>query len=249
MSFRKFLLAAAVLALPATAQAQAVDGPYVAAAAGLNWRERSVYSTPASTFYNNIAFAIAADATPGNAAVGSVGWGFGNGLRVEGEVNTRNNDVRRAIAIVPWNIPLGSPAGTIRTSGLMANAFYDIGAKQNWPVQISLGGGVGYAWNRWRGVGGVLSPIETMRIDGNPGAFAYQGIAGLTIPMKAFPGLALTTEYRYFATLDPSVRESSDILGTQFIRARERVKNHNHSMLIGLRYSFGGAAAPVVAKY
>lgn len=246
MSCRKFLLATAMLALPAAAKAQAVDGLYAAAATGLNWHERSVYSTPASTIYNNIAFAIAAGAKEGSAALGSIGWGFGNGLRLEGEINFRNNDIRKAVDIVPWGIPLGSPGGSIRSSGLMANAFYDIGASQNWPVQISLGGGVGYAWNRWREVGGVLSPAETMRIDGNSGKFAYQGIAGLTIPMKAFPGLALTTEYRYFATLDPSVRETSNIVGTQFVRARERVTNHNHSLLIGLRYSFGDASRAVV---
>src|SRR5829696_10544717 len=83
MSLRKALLAATVLALPtAAAQAQPVSGLYVGAGAGVNFRpdseSRGVRIVPEN---------------PGFAGVGSIGWGFGNGLRTEIEGNYRENNV------------------------------------------------------------------------------------------------------------------------------------------------------------
>src|SRR5215208_5349797 len=81
MSLRKALLAATVLALPLAAQAQPVSGLYVGAGAGVNIRQdaesRAVRTVPEN---------------PGSAVVGPLGWGFGNGLRVELEGNYRNNE-------------------------------------------------------------------------------------------------------------------------------------------------------------
>ena len=121
----------------------------------------------------------------------------------------------------------------------MANVMYDIGAVQGWPVQITLGGGIGYAWHRWDRVGAtVFTPVERFDMSGTDGVFAWQLIAGLTLPVRSVPGLALTAEYRYFATGDASVRST---YSSPFFSASgsANVSNSNQSVLVGVRYNFG----------
>ena len=48
--------------------------------------------------------------------------------------------------------------------------------------------------------------VEKARFNDHDGQFAYQGIAGLAVPIPGLPGLAITAEYRYFATLDARFR-------------------------------------------
>src|SRR5690349_1144475 len=118
MSFRKTLLAATMLALPLAAQAQPVTGLYVAGGAGVNW-------------HPNVTADLAPGATQrvesslGWVAVGSIGWGFGNGLRLELEGNYRNNDVDRVNFAEGGPIAGVSRSGYISTYGAMVNALYD----------------------------------------------------------------------------------------------------------------------------
>ena len=91
MSFRKTLLAATMLALPLAAQAQPVTGLYVAGAVGANWQS----DVSANAFMPEVQggnFGMNATTSVGWVALASAGWGFGNGLRLEGEVNYRSND-------------------------------------------------------------------------------------------------------------------------------------------------------------
>src|ERR1700722_1538248 len=79
MKFPGALLAASMLAMPVLASAQPVTGLYVGAGAGLNiMQDESVKSavgvaTPGVKLETNL----------GAVGVGSIGWGFGNGLRAE----------------------------------------------------------------------------------------------------------------------------------------------------------------------
>ena len=111
-----------------------------------------------------------------------------------------------------------------------------------------LGAGVGYAWTEYDGVSFRRSipnrfVTNSVRIDDTDGNFAYQGIAGLSVPIPAVPGLAVTAEYRYFATLSPTLR------GNAFAADGRRVgsvsftpENDNHSLMLGIRYNFGQVA-------
>ena len=85
MTLKKALLAATVLALPLAAQAQPVSGLYVGAGAGANFMQESKF--------NALGYGAKIKTKTGWAAVGSLGWGFGNGLRAELEGNYRTNDV------------------------------------------------------------------------------------------------------------------------------------------------------------
>ena len=109
-------------------------------------------------------------------------------------------------------------SGYIMSYGAMANVLYDIGAAFGWPVQITVGGGIGYAWHDYDGVGGTTrfqgAANSRIHINDTDGQFAYQGIAGLSVPISAVPGLAITAEYRYFATLEPSFRGTVTNLNT-----------------------------------
>ncbi len=255
MTLRKALLAATVLALPmAAAQAQPVTGLYVGAGVGPNWR------TNGDTQGNSISF------DTGWAAVGSVGWGFGNGLRVEVEGNYRYNDANGAAIAVPGTSTSAAgtttvtsrfgQAGHASTYGGMVNALYDF--NMGWPVVPYVGVGVGAGWNEYGGArqivntrtvapgGGVTTASTTYRIDDSSVQFAYQGIVGLSYSLGAVvPGLALTGEYRFYGTLDPDLaitRVSGPAVPG--VPSTASPTNYNHSLLFGLRYNFGVAPAP-----
>lgn len=243
MILRKTLLAATMmLALPLATRAQPVNGPYAAGAAGVNWLGN----------VNGVATATTGDALvdlrmeKGLVGLASIGWGFGNGLRAELEGNYRRSRVDR---FTIEGIVAQSATGQINASGAMVNALYDIGAVQGWPVQITLGGGVGYAWSRNdRARGGYTTPFSaSYTLDDTSGAFAYQLIAGLTLPIRAVPGFALTAEYRYFATAESRVNglASAAMIDVPFSMKQ---KNENNAVLFGVRYNFGSASAPLSAS-
>ena len=243
MTFRKFLLAATMLTLPLAAEAQPVRGVYVGAAAGVNWlSDLSFNSTYAEGLGATFGESFNMRMSTGWAVIASLGWGFGNGLRVEGEVNYRNNDVdsgQYRFTASGSNGSLRPATGYVSTYGLMANLAYDIGATQGWPVHLTLGAGVGYAWANYDNVGGFDN--APVRFNQTPGNFAYQVIAGMGFPVRAVPGLTITAEYRYFATLDNDVRGSwttGGVPGTLPQNARN-VNNENQSVLLGVRYNFG----------
>jgi outer membrane protein OmpA-like peptidoglycan-associated protein len=252
MSLRKALLAATMLSLPLAAQAQPVTGLYVGAGAGANWHGKS---DDAGLVVRTSDRATRPDffTENPNGFVGlvNVGWGFGNGLRLEVEGNYRRNDVD---TVTLSGLPnpaarserLVNRSGYIMSYGAMANVLYDIGAAFGWPVHLTVGGGVGYVWHDYDGVGGRTraqgAANSQIIINDSDAQFAYQGIAGLALPIAAVPGLAVTAEYRYFATLDPGLRGrvTNNITGAT-ANFNYDAENANQSLLLGVRYNFGQA--------
>jgi OOP family OmpA-OmpF porin len=99
MSFRNALLATTVLILPVAVEAQTppapVKGIYFGAAGGIetNPNVNSVVSDSPGAAGRAAPTANLSTGT-GGAAVSSLGYGLGNGLRVEVEGNYRNSSVR-----------------------------------------------------------------------------------------------------------------------------------------------------------
>ena len=253
MSLKKALLAATVLSLPVAAQAQPITGLYIGAGVGTNYRMEN--NERALDRGSAVALGVGQDVKLrtnwGYAALGSIGWGFGNGIRAELEGSYRYNEVDR-VSVVGVN--LAPSTGRIHQYGVMANALYDFN-------QFNLGGfvpyvgvGAGYVWQDFRNVRGASSfPGRTgsIRIDDRDGRFAYQAIAGVAYNLSSVaPGLALTAEYRFLGTLENKLDGVGTLTGpgggTGPITARG--ESYNHSILLGLRYAFNAPRpAPVAA--
>jgi len=254
MTLRTALLATTILAVPGIASAQnynpnLVRGVYIAAGAGVNWLGSSDVSStgPLAT-----SLAAAGRSTGGTiefetgwVGVASIGYGFGNGVRVEIEGNYRQNEVD---SISGFGGTSGA-SGTSRTYGVMANAFYDFdlgqgGTFSGVSIVPYIGIGAGYAWREFQNVSAnVLG--GSINTDGSDGRFAYQAIAGVAVPLTQWaPGLAFTAEYRFFGTLESDIDTSSGGGSFTVSRGTTKSQNYNNSILIGLRYAFNAAPPP-----
>jgi outer membrane protein OmpA-like peptidoglycan-associated protein len=161
----------------------------------------------------------------GAVGVGAVGWGFGNGLRVEGEFDYRYNGLRK----------LSGDGGSVSVSGSeqkfgpMVNVLYDFnGVSPMFVPYIGVGGGYQWGDDKITADGGSASKTV--------GAFAYQAILGAAMPVASVPGLAITAEYRFMGLAGNRDFGSGVTLSDDF----------NHSILLGVRYAFG-APAPAMA--
>lgn len=245
MSLKKALLAATVLSLPVAAQAQPITGLYIGGGVGANYHENSDATVSGAGGRVNLGSG-SIRTNWGYTALGSIGWGFGNGLRVEIEGNYRNNGVRSVSGAF-------TSGGTIHQYGVMGNALYDFNFL-NWnlagvSVTPYVGAGVGYVFSDWRNVYG-RSAAGRVRIDDRDGQFAYQGIGGVAFGLdQLVPGLSLTGEYRFMGTLDPELNVTATNSAGAIVGAGTyKPTNYNHSILVGLRYAFNAPRpAPVVA--
>ena len=258
MSLRKVLLAATVVSLPLAAQAQPVSGVYIAGGGGANW----VQSTR-NNVDNDSSFAVRSGFPDeslktkyelGFGGVVSVGYGFGNGLRLEAEGDYRQNDVDDIQLFGVRGYGIG---GTQRTYGAMGNVLYDFALPtfipQYLPVVPYIGGGVGYQWTDMNHGSARFGTNGRISIDDRDGQFAYQGIAGLAFPIAAVPGLSVTAEYRFLGTLSPDLNATIQRVNTNGSltdqgRTKIEIDNYNHSAFLGLRYVFNAprpAPAPV----
>jgi len=244
MRFRAGLLAATLLASPWAVQAQPVTGVYFGAGAGVNFLQETDVNLRggAAGFLgaNGVNSSGTAEFDVGFAGVLAVGYGFGNGFRIEAESNFRTNDVDKLSGYRGFG-PLQS-SGTVRSYGAMANTYYDF--HLGWPVVPYVGVGAGYVWNEYDDVRAVAANGGNVRIDGSDGQFAYQGIAGLAFPIGAVPGLAITAEYRFLGTLQSDVDAHIRLGSTTVARGKAEVDSYNHSALLGLRYALYTPAPP-----
>jgi outer membrane protein OmpA-like peptidoglycan-associated protein len=175
----------------------------------------------------------------------SLGWGFGNGVRVELEGNYRQNEVDKISGFGG----VTSASGTSISYGVMANAFYDFnlgatGQLGGVSVVPYIGVGAGYVWREFDDVqASVLG--GRVNADGTDGRFAYQAIVGAAFPLpQAAPGLSITAEYRFLGTLEHDYSTSSGGGSFTITRGTTESENYNHSLLIGLRYAFNAVPPP-----
>jgi outer membrane protein OmpA-like peptidoglycan-associated protein len=229
-----------------------VTGLYVGTGAGINFLQETDLDQSGSVTAGLRAAGFPAPngkATfdVGIATVGSVGWGFGNGLRVEGEFSYRWNEVDRISGFGRLGPRLSGAGGQQQTIGLMANLLYDFQIPGSpWAVPY-LGAGLGVAWTDWSGTRTRSMPANLhLDIDGTEFNFAYQAIAGVAFPIRPVPGLAITAEYRFFGTLankyDATARTNST--GAVLARGSVEAESYNHSILAGVRYNFGRVPPP-----
>jgi outer membrane protein OmpA-like peptidoglycan-associated protein len=232
MKLRNVLLAASLGVMPAAAaQAQVIEGLYIGALGGYNIvQDADLNFGPTARPNSEVTF------DGGWAAIARIGYGFAlapaMGMRVELEGNYRDNSADGVSVAGARN---GS-SGSQQTYGAMVNALFDFDLGFVTPY---IGAGVGYAWTTLEArQGGVTVADDT---EGN---FAYQGIVGLNFPISAVPGLSITGEYRYFATLENSYGTSNAFRAANPGSNSVDVDNVNHTFLIGLTYAFGVTPPP-----
>ncbi|GBR51386.1 outer membrane protein [Neokomagataea thailandica NBRC 106555] len=237
------LVAGASLLALGTAQAQPVRGLYISGAGGVGWnQDQEVRLSPH--------FPGGKDRYDyGVTGLGSIGWGFGNGFRVEIEGNYRNNRLQQFRSS---QFP-SSTGGRQQGYGTMINGLFDMDIGKSW-VYPYFGAGVGYGWQNMRASVRTADSTFQQSINGTAGNFAYQGIFGLSFPVPWVVGLSATTEYRFYSLLGPNAHTASSygtIGGYGQTKAasfatgnRTTRTDFNHSLLLGLRYEFNPAPPP-----
>ncbi|MCW3477329.1 OmpA family protein [Limobrevibacterium gyesilva] len=220
------LLAATLLAAPAVAQAQPVTGIYIGGGVGGNYTTGTDLK---DVFVNGVAVNGSTHTGGGWGPVGvaSVGYGFGNGLRVELEGNWRQ-------AHEHINGGISNGGLNAQTYGAMVNALYDFDV--GYPVYPYAGAGVGYEWTRIQNVTGNIGANSVNFGSQSSSGFGTQGILGVAYPIPGAPGLSLTAEYRFLAVLSNPKFEGT----VGGLPAGAKLEHQfNHAGLIGLRYNFG----------
>lgn len=233
------MLAVPLVALPGMAQAQnaPVTGIYVGAGLGYNilLNEKTKISTgvtPASAS-TNMKF------RGGFVGLGSIGYGFGNGLRAEIEGDYYTNQMHGTTSG-------GLVNGWENKYGVMVNALYDFN-NLGLPVVPYVGVGVGYQVANWQNVNGsgtVNGVPFAAHINKAKGSFAYQAILGAALPIEQMPGLALTAEYRFMGLAGNRTYHGG--VGPVPVTFKA-TSDYNNSFLIGVRYNFGVAPPPAPA--
>ncbi len=242
-TLRSALLATTLLALPIVAQAQPVTGLYVGAGAGVNLLQESDISLSNQLGTNLGGRSGSAEFNYGYVGALSIGYGYGNGVRVEFEGSYRQNEIDDVSGFTGGAPGLPRPvrsSGDAKTYALMLNALYDFDLGPGSFFTPYVGIGAGYAWHQYDDVVARGANNNALFINGIDGQFAYQAIVGAAFPIASVPGLAVTAEYRFLGSLEPSL----DAASSGGARGSADVDNYNHSLLLGLRYAFGVTPPP-----
>ena len=238
-------VAAAQMPLPSFEPTPPLNGLYIGAGAGFNWLQNEHLINATGT-----AASASLQSHFGWAAVGSVGWAFPNGLRVEIEGDYRNNQFAHGRNF-------GFPAragGREMKYGPMFNVLYDM---TNLLAQTTglavpyfapyIGVGIGYQWAHLSGfTASAETGFPSVASDDTYGAIAYQFILGGAVPIPSVRGLAMTAEYRFFGVGSRKYNVSTQAApGTPVSFGSAKLGNDfNHSVMIGVRYNFGQPPPP-----
>jgi OOP family OmpA-OmpF porin len=222
--------------------AQPVVGPYISLGAGANIQEHEIVAQDLLIpIQGNHAYSF----DTGAAGQVSVGYGFGYGLRAEIEGDYFHNDVDgHGPNALPQRVN-----GTEQKYGGMANVLYDFDF--GLPVYPYVGVGVGgqaVEHDRFYSQPTTAALLPVYVNTQSKGQFAYQGIAGVALPLSFVPGLSATLEYRFLGMFNPIGpydgytvnRANPDGITTH----RNFSNNLNNTIMVGLRYALFQPPAP-----
>ena len=228
MKLRSLLAVATCLGMPLAAHAaQPVTGPYVDLGIGTSILNDPNISLPA---YNSEGGRI--NTRVSYAGVADVGWGFGNGFRVQIGGNFYRNTAHK---IVPNYASEVSASGGINRYGFMVNGLYDIPV--NFPLTPYVGAGVGYQWEKL----GHITDNYGDNLSGTGGSFAYDVIAGVAYDIPQVPGLALTAEYRFMQLVQTHPFQIADAATATRMNFGQ---TSSHTFLLGVRYQIFNPPPP-----
>jgi OOP family OmpA-OmpF porin len=207
------------LAASASAQDSAVSstpstGIYIGGGAGINFQQENRFRGGGAD--NNTTY------DPGYAGLLDLGYGLGNGVRLEFQPGYIWNGTHE----------VGGANGSGHTDALqlMFNALYDFNIPALHGLTPHVGVGVGAAR-----VHNNSSSATTVAVSGNDWAPAFQGIVGVDYPLT--PQLRLGLDYRYFVAHDTNFTNDAtgaSVKGGDF---------NDHELLVTFRWQFGAPAA------
>ena len=254
MKVRNVLLAATMLALPASAFAgEVVNGLYIGGGIGADLLnsvdgKQLVVPVPAPGNPGKGLPINSANLTSNGGIIGlaSAGWGFGNGLRAEAEFDFQQNQTHVS------NSSVGVRGGaSYQQGGVMVNGLYDFATVAPW-VTPYVGIGFGYTQNRLRNgriYTTTLADQATVQFTNSAkGSASGQFIAGAAWP-TGVPGLSITTEFRFFGQFEQQTYQGATTLakpvaGAIYGTSLKLAAPTNEALLIGLRYAFNAAPPP-----
>jgi len=188
---RTALLATTLIAAPLTARAQgaplpATQGPYVTLGGGYSLMQ-DIFAHPATTPYRpddgRYRFG------DGYVGAGSAGWGLGNGIRVEIEIeglyaaSNINNYAGTRVS--------NRTNGNVQNYGLFGNVFYDFDLTKFGidvtAVRPYAGVGVGVLWTRFGPLQSNFGDGTVFRNGGTASNFEYQGATSSTKALSGSP--------------------------------------------------------------
>jgi len=145
----------------------------------------------------------------GAVATVAVGYADGNGLRLEGELGSRYNEMDDFSLAGYGSVNID---GDVTVGSLMANVFYDFDPRGK--VSPFIGAGAGFA--------NIEADIDHFGSD-DDFVFAYQLAAGISF--KVIERMSIDVQYRYFSTEDPEF----DGIDAEYA---------THNIMGGVRFNF-----------
>ena len=225
MKLRLAFAAATCLTLPIAAHAQPVTGPYVSLMGGTSLASQMNFQGYNTGNTGKLQY------NPSYAVDGAIGYGFGNGWRVQLSGDFNRNTVSKMKYDRMGDAAFG---GGMNTYGPMVDALYDMDI--GLPVYPYLGAGIGYQWQKF--VAPAYGAMDS--VSGTKGSFAYNVIAGVSYPLAMVPGLSLTGEYKFMQLV--SDRNYNNNVGGGWSHMGMSTSN---TFLLGLRYQiFNPPPAP-----
>jgi outer membrane protein OmpA-like peptidoglycan-associated protein len=212
------------------AHAQPVTGPYVFVNGGAGILNPVNYKFEGTGDTGRYQYKL------GFATTGGIGYGFGDGLRVELDGDYVHNtahkiDTSSGLQVITH--------GADKDYGGFVNALYDVSA--GLPVYPFFGAGVGFQTIAYDpSIDSYNVPTGlTAQVWNNKVSFAYDVIAGLSYPVPQVPGLSLTAEYRFMQLVESRSHRLSNSGGNIIIG-----QESTHSFLLGVRYQIFNPPPP-----
>lgn len=201
-------------------------GWYFSGFGGANWLDNTSFDVT----LNQADDAIVNKYDTGFVVGGAIGYDLGQtmgplGLRIEGELSYRNNDVKSHTSTGGGAAP--GPVGETSALAGMANILFDLNTGS--PFSLYGGGGIGVAQVEFDNHG--FGNGSTIVMDDSDTVFAWQLIAGAGYEIT--PNMILDVQYRYFNAGDVSIEPVSAVS-----RGASSTDYESHAVLGGIRFKF-----------
>lgn len=223
----------ALLCFSSALKSEPVIGWYSAGNLGYNVLETQTISKVGTPFGNQPGGNV--KARDGYALIGSAGWGFRNGIRLEVEGAYRRNSLWQATA---GALRDAATSGAEKKSSVFFNAMYEYD-RPGWEITPYVGVGVGHVWIKWDNV--VIhnqTDTEVVRFNDTQRSTAFQGLVGASFLKRVIPGAAVIAEYRILG-LDGDRTHQGNVLRSRFgaFPTSATTKDSiNHTFVLGIRF-------------